>query len=127
MTAAWSEEELGRIAEADDLHIAPFREGGVEYGTPTWIWSVVVDGAVFVRAYNGLASRWHQAARREGEGRIAVAGMRREVRFEPVVDGGLQARIDDAYRKKYRSSPYLGAMIGERARAATIRISPRDE
>jgi len=85
MTAAWSEEELRRIGEADDLHIAPFREGGVEYGTPTWIWSVVVDGAVFVRAYNGLASRWHQAARRERAGRITVAGMRREVRFEPVV------------------------------------------
>jgi hypothetical protein len=35
----WSKQELSKIAEADDLHIAPFREDGVTYGTPTWIWS----------------------------------------------------------------------------------------
>jgi hypothetical protein len=32
--------------------------------------------------------------------------------------------IDDAYRAKYAGSPYLGAMIGARARAATIRVAP---
>ena len=36
----WSKDELRKIAEADDLHISPFRENGVTYGTPTWIWSV---------------------------------------------------------------------------------------
>jgi len=33
----WSKDELRRIAEADDLHISPFREDGMTYGTPTWI------------------------------------------------------------------------------------------
>ena len=47
--AAWSKEELRKIAEADDLHISPFREDGVTYGTPTWIWSVAVDDAQAVR------------------------------------------------------------------------------
>lgn len=47
--AAWPNEELRKIAEADDLHISPFREDGVTYGTPTWIWSVVVDDALYVR------------------------------------------------------------------------------
>jgi len=47
--ATWSKDELMRIAEADDLHIAPFRDDGVTYGTPTWIWSVAVDGALYVR------------------------------------------------------------------------------
>ena len=42
-----------RIAEADNLHISPFREDGVTYGTPTWIWSVAVDGALYFRGYNG--------------------------------------------------------------------------
>jgi hypothetical protein len=27
--ATWSREELHKIAEADDLHISPFREDGV--------------------------------------------------------------------------------------------------
>jgi hypothetical protein len=34
----WSQDTLRKIAEADDLHIAPFREDGETYGTPTWIW-----------------------------------------------------------------------------------------
>jgi len=36
----WPKEKLRKIAEADDLHISPFGEDGVTYGTPTWIWSV---------------------------------------------------------------------------------------
>src|SRR3979490_365056 len=59
---AWPKEELRKIAETDDLHIAPFREDGETYGTPTWIWSVVVDDALYVRGYNGQKSRWYQAA-----------------------------------------------------------------
>lgn len=121
----WPEDELHRIAAADDLHIAPFREDGATYGTPTWIWSVSVDDALYVRAYNGPASRWHQAALRQKAGRIIAVGMTKEVVFEPV-DGPINDRIDDAYRAKYRSSPYLGAMIGARARSATVRITPRE-
>jgi hypothetical protein len=69
----WSKDELRRIADADDLHISPFREDGKTYGTPTWIWSVVVD---------------------------------------------------DAYRAKYKASPYLKPMIGARARSATVKLTP---
>jgi len=43
-------------ARADDLDISPFREDGKTYGTPTWIWSVVVDGNLYVRGYNGRTS-----------------------------------------------------------------------
>ena len=124
--ATWSKDELHRIAEADDLHIAPFREDGVTYGTPTWIWSVAVDDALYVRAYNGRASRWYRAALRQKAGRIIAAGMTKEVAFEPVDDAPTNDRIDDAYRAKYRGSPYLGPMIGARARAATVKVMPRE-
>jgi len=60
--STWSKNELRKIAEADDLHISPFREDGKTYGTPTWIWSVAVDDALYVRGYNGQSSRWYQAA-----------------------------------------------------------------
>jgi hypothetical protein len=49
--------ELDLIAASDDLHVAPFRSDGKTYGTLTWIWSVVVDGDLYVRAYNGTNSR----------------------------------------------------------------------
>ncbi|MGH6976699.1 MAG: DUF2255 family protein, partial [Stellaceae bacterium] len=97
---------MHKIAEADDLHVAPFREDRVTYGTPTWIWSVAVDDALYVRAYSGRRSRWYQAAVRQKAGRILAAGMTKEVAFEPV-DGPIHERIDDAYRAKYRGSPYL--------------------
>ena len=71
----WTKEELRKIAEADDLHIAPFREDGVTYGTPTWIWSVAVGNALYVRGYNGTTSRWYEAALRQKAGRIIAAGI----------------------------------------------------
>ncbi len=120
----WSKEEVRKIADGDDLHIAPFREDGATFGTPTWIWSVAVDDALYVRAYNGRSSRWYQAAVRQKAGRIAAAGLTRDVTFEPV-DGPANDRIDEAYRAKYRQSPYLGAMIGGHARSATVKIVPR--
>ena len=120
----WRKDELRKIAEADDLHISPCREDGVAYGTPTWIWSVAAGDDLYVRAYNGRSSRWYQAALRQQAGRIMAAGMTMEVTFAPV-DGPVSERIDDAYRAKYQGSPYLGSMIGARARAATIRVSPR--
>ena len=100
MTTRWKD-ELRMIAEADDLHISPFREDGETYGTPTWIWSVAVGDVLYVRAYNRQSSRWYQAAVRQKAGRITAAGMRKEVTFEPV-DGPINDLIDDAYRTKYR-------------------------
>lgn len=123
--AAWSKDELRRIAETDDLHIAPFREDGATYGTPTWIWSVAVDGALYVRAYNGQDSRWYQAALRQKAGRITAAGLTKEVAFAPA-QGPVNDRIDDAYRAKYRGSPYLGPMVAARARSATVKVMPRE-
>jgi hypothetical protein len=124
----WSKDELRAIAEADDLHIAPFREDGNTYGTPTWIWSVAVDDALYVRGYNGQSSRWYQAAVRQKAGRIVAAGLTKEVAFEPVEGAGedrILDRIDEAYRAKYKGSPYLKPMIGTRARSATVRVLPR--
>ena len=121
---SWTEVELGAIAVSDDLRISPFRDDGVTYGTPTWIWSVVVDGDLYVRAYNGQASRWYQAAVRQRGGRISVAGMTREVSFDPVV-GALNDPIDDAYSAKYRASPYLDSMKNTKARSATVKVSPK--
>jgi hypothetical protein len=122
--APWKKQELRKLAESDDLHISPFREDGKTYGTPTWIWSVVVDDALYVRAYNGQSSRWYQAAMQQRAGRIAAAGMTKEVAFEPV-DGAVNDRIDEAYRAKYKSSPYLKPMIGNSARSATVKVTPR--
>ena len=122
---SWSNEELRRVAEADDLHISPFREDGVTYGTPTWVWSVAVDDALYVRAYHGQNSRWYWAAVRQKAGRITAAGMTKEVTFDPA-DSPINDSIDDTYRAKYRGNPYLSPMVGAAARAATVKVMPRE-
>ena len=108
---AWAINELRKIAEADDLHISPFREDGKTYGTPTWIWSVAVGDALYVRGYNGQNSSWYQAAVRQKAGRITAAGMTKEVKFTPVkAKVGEKAAetvndlIDEAYRAKYKAA-----------------------
>ena len=71
-----------------------------------------------MRGYNGQDSRWYRAAVRQKAGRIVAAAMAKEVTFEPV-DGPINDLIDDAYRKKYRGSPFLrpiGGADGDRTR-----------
>ena len=120
----WNKAEIARIARTDDLYVSPFRKDGKTFGTPTWIWSVVVDGDLYVRAYNGTRSRWYRAAMQQKAGRITAAGMTKEVTFEPVEEA-LSDRVDDAYREKFRGSQYLRPMISKRARAATVKLIPR--
>jgi len=119
----WPTHDLAKIAATDDLLISPLREDGKTHGTPTWIWSVVVHGALYVRAYNGKASGWYRAALQQKAGRITAAGLPIDVIFEPV-GGEIQDRIDEAYRAKYRCSSYLKPMLGDRARSGTVRVIP---
>ena len=118
----WPKNELRKIAETDRLTHRAVPRGRCD------VWYGDVDlvrcgkGDLYVRAYNGPHSRWCLAAVKQSAGRITAAGMTKEVAFEPV-DGALNDRIDEAYRAKYKDSPYLKPMIGSRARSATVKIS----
>lgn len=118
----WNHSELEAINDVDDLKIAPFHEDQKTTGTPTWIWEVVVDNKLYVRAYSGIASRWYQSAIKQKRGKIIAAGKTIDVTFDMVDDPQLLQQIDKAYETKYSGSPYVLAMIGSRAKAATIRI-----
>jgi hypothetical protein len=105
---AWPTDTITEIGSTDDLHIAPYRADGKTTGTLTWIWSVVVDSRLFVRA-----------------GMITAAGVEQQVEFAPIDDPDLNDRIDQAYRHKYAGSPYLPPMVAADPRAATVEITPR--
>lgn len=123
--AEWPHTQIEKIASSDDFHIAPYRDDGYTPGTLTFIWSVTVDGQIYVRAYNGVNSRWYQSALAQQAGRITAGGLDTAVNFTPV-EGPVNDQIDDAYRTKYTDSPYLAPMISKRARAATVRVDPAD-
>lgn len=123
MTLTATQQEM--FAQADDFHIAPYRADGKTPGTLTWIWSVVVDGELYVRAWNGQRSRWYNAAKDQGAGKIMIAGDEYTVAFElvPVADHeALQDQIDDAYRTKYAGSQYMPPMSADGPRNATVRV-----
>jgi hypothetical protein len=51
--------------------------------------------------------------------------MTKDVTFEPV-DDSINDRVDDAYRAKYKTSPYLPPMISKGSRSATVKVEPSE-
>jgi hypothetical protein len=121
---AWPPGTIEKIAASDDFHIAPYHPDGKTTGTLTWIWSVVVDGRPFVRAWNGTRGRWYQSAIAQQAGKITAAGQEHEVAFAPVNDPVLNDRIDAAYEAKYAGSPYLPPMVAPGPKATTVEVTP---
>jgi hypothetical protein len=121
---AWTTEQLDKIASTDDLYVAPYREDGTTYSTPTQTWALVVDGNVYVRAANGQQSRWYQAAIAQHAGRVRVDGQVWDVAFEAAGDTD-EAAIDAAYEAKYPGSSAVATMQGDGPKSAAVRISPR--
>ena len=122
---AWPSDTIAKIATTDDFHIAPYHADGKTTGTLTWIWSVVVDGRLFVRAWNGTRGRWYRSALAQRAGLITAAGNKYEVEFTPIDDDGLNSRIDTAYETKYAGSPYMPPMVSAGPKAATMEVTPR--
>lgn len=121
MTSFWSPKDLAQLTSSSGLHIAPLRDTGNSYGTPTWVWSVVVDRQLYVRPYHGQRSTWFQAAITQNAGLIIVARTPIDVEFS-LADSHLQQSIDDAYRAKYHGSTYLPPMLGREPGSCTIKI-----
>ncbi|WP_040984203.1 DUF2255 family protein [Oceanobacillus jeddahense] len=128
METNWSQEQISTFSKADDMYISPFYSDGKTPGTPTWIWSVVVDNDLYVRAYNGQHSRWYQSAVQQKAGKIKLTGEEYNVTFQPSdTDAALTEKIDEAYQEKYGDSMYLSPMLGKGPVSATVRILPRGE
>ena len=119
----WTPEQLTKFTTADDMKVSPFYDDGKTYGTPTWIWSVVVGENLYVRAWNGQQSRWYQSAKNQGAGKIHLAGEDFEVKYEPLdTDDALTESINQAYETKYAGSPYLPPMVEAGPISATVKL-----
>ncbi|MCT1914883.1 DUF2255 family protein [Staphylococcus ureilyticus] len=122
----WQKVQIDQFKTADDMYISPFYSDGKTLGTPTWIWSVVVDDALYVRAYNGQKSRWYQSAKTQKAGQIHLANQKFNVSFKPVLNTNeLDEKINQAYKEKYAHSPYLPPMLESGPISATVKILPQ--
>jgi hypothetical protein len=110
----WTPEDLALLAGSESLLLTAGDDGhpSVEIGM------VLVGGELYVRAYQGVHSRWYQAAQKHSQGQIQVGTVTRDVLLE-TCDTGPASEIDAAYRNKYGQA--AGALA---ARPATIRIAP---
>jgi hypothetical protein len=123
--AAWTDEELGRIGEAEELQLASERPDGTLRPFVT-IWVVRVDDGLYVRSAHGSTNPWYVRAKASGVGRVRAGGLERDVTFADPASG-MEADVDAAYHAKYdRHGPEIvGTVVGDRAHPTTIGLEQR--
>jgi hypothetical protein len=123
---AWTNEELDRIAGADELQIAARRRDG-SLRRPVPIWAVRVGDGLYVRSWRGAGGSWYRTARETHEARIAAGCVDRDVSLAEV-GADVDDAIDDAYRAKYGCyASYVEPMTSGETRTTTLRLEPRAE
>jgi hypothetical protein len=122
---AWTEEELGRIGEAQELQLTSERPDGT-FRPYVTMWVVRVDDQLYVRSAYGPDNPWFRRAKASGVGRIEAGGLERDVTFAEAAPG-VHVDIDAAYHAKYdRYGPEIvGTVVGPPAHDVTIRLVPR--
>jgi hypothetical protein len=121
----WTDEELSRIGDADELQLASERPDGTMRRYVT-MWVARAGDELYVRSAYGPDNPWYRRAKASGVGRIRAGGLERDVHFaEP--DPDVQAAIDSVYHEKYdRYGPKLvGTVVGPDAATVTIKLVPR--
>ena len=81
---AWTDVELRRIGEAQELQLASERPDGTLRPYVT-MWVVRVEDELYVRSAYGANNPWFRRAKASGMGRIRAGGLERDVTFaEPA-------------------------------------------
>jgi hypothetical protein len=123
VVATWTSQELDRVGQADELHLATRRhDGGLSRYVTMWV--VRVGDDLYVRSAYGPDNPWYRRAKASGEGRVRAGGVERDVTFESG-DPESQPAIDTAYHGKYdRHGPQIvGSVTGPHAHEVTIRLA----
>jgi hypothetical protein len=122
--AAWTSDELDKIAAADELELASAKRDGT-LRKPVTIWVVRHGDDLYVRSWRGRTSTWFRGSQDRHEGHIRAGGVDKDVVFAEVDD--VNDEIDAAYLAKYDryDATYVDPMVGPEARAATIKLVPR--
>ena len=122
---AWTNDELTRIGDAEELEISSARRDGT-LGSPRTIWVVPHGGGLYVRSVNGPSAAWFRGTQVRHEGHIQAGGVDRDVTFADA-DHHLDDDIDAAYRSKYRryARSITDSITSPGARSTTTRLLPR--
>jgi hypothetical protein len=122
--SAWTNDELARIGEAEELEIATLSSDGT-LRRPVTIWVAHRGDDLYIRPIHGRASSWFRAVQERHEAHIHAGGVEKDVRLVETDD--LNDEIDAVYRRKYGhySASVVGTVVSLQARAATLKLVPR--
>jgi hypothetical protein len=122
--AAWTADELDRIAGADELKVASRRPDGSLRRYIT-IWAVRHGDDIYVRSAYGYDNPWFQRALRAGSGRIRAGGVERDVTFQ-VPGPDVASAVTAEYHAKYDRYPprVVETVVSEEAVRSTLRLIP---
>ena len=123
----WTPEELDRVGQAEELHLATRRrDGGLSRYVTMWVVRAGED--LYVRSAYGPDNPWYRRAIAAGEGRVRAGGVDRDVTFAPA-DPAVQGDIDAAYHAKYdRYGPQIvGSVTGPDGHAVTTLLAKADQ
>ena len=125
---SWTSDELTRLADADEMHIAGTRSDG-SLRTPVIVWMVRLGDEVYTRSVNGPDASWFRGTRARHEGHISVGDLTKDVTFVDVdADDPVNDELDAAYRSKYRrySGP-VASITSPQARSTTLKLVPQQK
>jgi len=122
--AAWTADEFGEIAAAEELDLASVRRDGT-VRNPVTIWVVPHGDDLYVRSVNGRTSSWFRGAQSRHEARIQAGGVKKDVLLVETDD--VNDELGAAYHTKYGhfATSLVDPMTSPGARAATLKLVPR--
>src|SRR5215216_3303811 len=97
--AAWTSDELYKIAAADELELASAKRDGT-LRKPVTIWVVRHGDDLYVRSVYGRGSSWFRGVQVRHKGHIQAGGVDKDVLLDEPDD--INDEIDVAYRAKYQ-------------------------
>lgn len=121
---AFTETELDRIGDADELRIASRRSDGSLRGYVI-IWVVRVGDELYVRSAYGPTNPWYRRAIASGSGRIQAGGVERDTTFDQLAeDDPVHEAIHAAFHEKYDSHglQYVEPVAEKGGTASTLRL-----
>jgi hypothetical protein len=122
---AWTNDQLDKIGNAEEVQIATHRRDGT-LRKPVTVWAVRHDDGIYVRSVRGRDGHWFRGTQEKHEGRIRAGGVQQDVTF---IDAGhdIDNEVDAAYRAKYRryAGRILSSVLTPEARSTTIKLVPR--
>lgn len=124
--ARWTDDELHRLEEDETLLLSSVLADGTLPEEQVRLWTVICDGDLYVRSYNGTEGHWYRAALESHQGRVFTTTFTKDVRLELVDDDRANEAIDEAYVDKYAVSAATDLMVTEPVRRYTLRITPEE-